>query len=270
MITGRPPFEADDVFGFVTKHLKERVLPMSEAHPEVDIPVDVDDIVLRMLEKDPTDRPSDAQALAVEMDPWVVEDPRLAEKGRALRTGATAVVVAAMVGGGLAAVQAKSLLLAPSAAVLGLAAGTVLAAIRVPRPSVYGYVRRLACVAGAVAVFEGAAMIVAGAPFFLAAAQGLVAVLAYVAFMLVWPFRNRWFRPLAAGLAAPFIAMLLMPVWVDPEVGDDYYVWFLGASALLDELEKVARVETLIGVMAIAFPFGLASMMLPRPGAARL
>jgi serine/threonine protein kinase len=38
MLTGKPPFEADDVFGFVAMHLKEQVPALGERFPEIDIP----------------------------------------------------------------------------------------------------------------------------------------------------------------------------------------------------------------------------------------
>src|SRR4029453_8560385 len=74
LLTGKPPFEADDVFGFVAMHLKERGRPITERFPQLEVPPELDAIVLRMLEKEPKDRPGDATALADEIARFAVED----------------------------------------------------------------------------------------------------------------------------------------------------------------------------------------------------
>jgi serine/threonine-protein kinase len=61
MLSGAPPFQSEDVFGYVSKHLKEPVIPLAERCPEYAIPKELDDLVLWMLEKNPLQRPKDAQ-----------------------------------------------------------------------------------------------------------------------------------------------------------------------------------------------------------------
>lgn len=272
LITGLPPFDADDVFGFITKHLKERIRHMTEAFPDLDVPDEVDDVVLRMLAKDPTDRPADAAALADGLEPYAVEDPRAAEKGRALRRGMIAVAI-----GGCGAALASALLtpalgFAPPAAAAGLAVGACLAAARVPRPSVYGYVRRLGFVAVPVLLLCLVSAFLPGGHGFIAASFGLVALYCYVAFLMVWSSRMVWLRPVVAGLAAPLSALLLLAVHVEPPGAQPYFVSFLTGSGreAFEAVEKVARTDTLLAVVLLGLPFGLASTFLPRPGAARL
>jgi len=63
LLTGRPPFVADNAMEMVAKHLMETPLPPSELAPEV--PPDLDDLVLRMLAKLPAGRPSLAEVCEV-------------------------------------------------------------------------------------------------------------------------------------------------------------------------------------------------------------
>jgi len=55
LLSGRPPFLADNAMEMVAKHLMETPLPPSEFAPG--IPPDLDDLVLRMLAKSPDGRP---------------------------------------------------------------------------------------------------------------------------------------------------------------------------------------------------------------------
>lgn len=281
MLTGKPPFEAEDVFGFVAMHLKEKVAPIGERFPEIDVPEDLDELVLKMLAKDPRDRPSDAAVLADELARFAVEDPRAAEKGKALKRG-----IAALVAGGVASAaagiflsgargeQAASMAPAVAAASVGLAAGAAVAARVFPRPSVYGFVKRLATVAGAVLAAALVAVPFLALPGFhavcVAFAFGLTALLAYAGYLLVWNARALWLRPVAAALLAPLVAVLLVPVAVAPAKRDPYFVTFLAASrAEVAAVEGDARTQSAIAAFAAAAGFGLASVLLPRPGAAR-
>jgi len=281
MLTGKPPFEADDVFGFVAMHLKEQVPALGERFPEIDIPEELDELVLSMLEKDPRDRPGDAAALADQLARFAVEDPRAAEKGRVLTRGAAAVAAGGFVGAAagwfLASARAgETASSAPivAAAALTLGLGAAAAAKMFPRPSVYGFVKRVAVVALALCVGACASIPLSGAPFFLGmfAASGfaLTALLAYAGYLLVWNSRSLWMRPLVAGIAAPLVAATLLPVLVAPAGHDPYFVRLLGASAAaVADTEGSARTRAFLGAFAIALAFGLASMMLPRPSAAR-
>ncbi|MBA3499580.1 MAG: protein kinase [Deltaproteobacteria bacterium] len=62
LLTGRPPFEADNAMEMVAKHLMEAPpRPSSVA----DVPAELDDLVLRMLSKDPNGRPTLAEVATV-------------------------------------------------------------------------------------------------------------------------------------------------------------------------------------------------------------
>ncbi|HEX3128862.1 MAG TPA: protein kinase, partial [Thermoanaerobaculia bacterium] len=60
MITGRPPFESESQAGFIFKRLSEDPLPMTGRNPQVQIPPDLDRVVLRALERDREKRMPDA------------------------------------------------------------------------------------------------------------------------------------------------------------------------------------------------------------------
>ncbi|HTU99973.1 MAG TPA: serine/threonine-protein kinase [Luteitalea sp.] len=62
LLTGRPPFEHDDPFVVITKHLMREAQSMREVAP--DIPVALDAVVLQGLSKDPARRPASMDALA--------------------------------------------------------------------------------------------------------------------------------------------------------------------------------------------------------------
>jgi hypothetical protein len=276
LLTGKPPFQADDVFGFVAMHLKERVPPIAERYPELDVPEGLDELLLRMLEKDPKDRPGDAIALADEIARFAVEDPRAAQKVKALSRGVGVVAGAGVVGAilgwvltGKGSEQTVGLSPAVAASALGLGVGAGAAARLFPRPSVYGFVKRLGVVAAAVFALGIIALIVPGHPgAWVAASLALTALLCYAGYLLVWGSRSLWMRPVAAGVAAPLLALALAPVFVAPANGPAYYTAFLGSSRGV-VVEKEARNRTLVGTLIVALCFGLASMTLPRPGAAR-
>ena len=278
MLTGKPPFEAEDVFGFVAMHLKERVLPLTERFPDIDVSEDLDDLVLKMLAKDPRDRPTDAAALADEVAKFAVEDPRAAEKGKALKRGIAAVALAGLAGGAACWFVAPSVRPCASAASAGLGFGAALAARLFVRPSVYGFVRRLLVTAAATLVFAAASIPLCEskgiAPLFLAAAFALAALLSYAGYLMVWSSRSLWLRLLAAGVAAPLVAIALVPVLVRPaDARAPYFVGFVGgsnsSSVEAQSREDAARSESRLAVASIAVAFGLASLLLPRPGAAR-
>jgi hypothetical protein len=281
MLTGKPPFEAEDVFGFVSMHLKEKVAPIGERFPECEVPEELDDLVLKMLEKDPRDRPSDAAVLADDLARYAVEDPRAHEKGKALSRGITAVAVGGVAGAaagvfltGARGEQAVSLAPAVAAASIGLAVGAAAAARIFPRPSVYGFVKRLSVVAGALLVAALVSVPLLAAPGFHAVCVGfafaLTGLLSYAAYLLVWNSRSLWLRPLLAGLVAPAVAILLVPVLVAPAKRDPYFVSFVDTPRPeVAAVEGDARTQSALGAIAAAIGFGLASVMLPRPGAAR-
>lgn len=58
MLTGRLPFQANDVATWFLKHMKEAPPSMRQLDPS--LPKELDELVLELLAKDPTDRPVDA------------------------------------------------------------------------------------------------------------------------------------------------------------------------------------------------------------------
>ena len=65
MLTGEPPFAADGPISAAMKHANEAPLPPKRKNPQV--PDALDDLVVRLLSKDPDDRPPSADALADEL-----------------------------------------------------------------------------------------------------------------------------------------------------------------------------------------------------------
>jgi serine/threonine-protein kinase len=61
LLTGRAPFEGDNVLDVLMAHARDPVVPPSRHRPE--IPGDLEQVVLRSLAKDPTDRYPNAEAL---------------------------------------------------------------------------------------------------------------------------------------------------------------------------------------------------------------
>jgi serine/threonine-protein kinase len=61
MLTGRPPFAYDNPVKVMIAHASEEVVPLR--HHNSELPVELEDVVLRCLEKDPEHRFQDVQAL---------------------------------------------------------------------------------------------------------------------------------------------------------------------------------------------------------------
>jgi class 3 adenylate cyclase len=59
MLTGRPPFVGDDALGIISQHLNTPPVAPTWHNPQV--PKGVEDLVMRLLAKDPQDRPSSAE-----------------------------------------------------------------------------------------------------------------------------------------------------------------------------------------------------------------
>lgn len=62
LLTGRRPFQADTPHALAKLHVEKRPTPPSKLVPK--IPPALDDLVMRLLEKDPADRPASASAVA--------------------------------------------------------------------------------------------------------------------------------------------------------------------------------------------------------------
>ncbi|MCS6798726.1 MAG: protein kinase [Myxococcota bacterium] len=72
MLTGRPPFEASDVTGFLLAHLQQPPPRPSSLVP--DCPRRLDELVLRLLAKKPEERPVDAHAVVRELEAILPHD----------------------------------------------------------------------------------------------------------------------------------------------------------------------------------------------------
>ncbi len=64
MLTGQPPFADANPARVMAMHLTEVPRPPSQITPEANIPPGLDELVMRLLEKDPEDRPASAEELA--------------------------------------------------------------------------------------------------------------------------------------------------------------------------------------------------------------
>jgi serine/threonine protein kinase len=67
MLTGRPPFTDDDAIVVMARHIKTMPRAMTEVAPDARIPPDVENLVMRVLSKEPEGRPDSADALTAEL-----------------------------------------------------------------------------------------------------------------------------------------------------------------------------------------------------------
>lgn len=68
MLCGKPPFEGSDAARVFLQHRTSPVPPLRERNPHVDVPPELEGIVRRMLEKDPSDRFESAAAVVAALD----------------------------------------------------------------------------------------------------------------------------------------------------------------------------------------------------------
>jgi eukaryotic-like serine/threonine-protein kinase len=74
LVTGRPPFSGEDITDILSQHVRTEPAPPSASRPEVAGPVE--DLLLRMLAKDPARRPSAAEIVAgVDLEAPAVDEP---------------------------------------------------------------------------------------------------------------------------------------------------------------------------------------------------
>ena len=66
MLTGRRPFEGNGI-EIAMRQVHEAPLPVDRVRPELNIPPSVASLVMRMIQKDPNDRPPDARTLMEEI-----------------------------------------------------------------------------------------------------------------------------------------------------------------------------------------------------------
>jgi eukaryotic-like serine/threonine-protein kinase len=74
MLTGKPPFEGNDLQVFA-QHRNKPVPPMAERSPGVSVPAELEAITRRLLEKDPDCRYADANALIEALDEVIGRKP---------------------------------------------------------------------------------------------------------------------------------------------------------------------------------------------------
>jgi eukaryotic-like serine/threonine-protein kinase len=67
LMTGLLPFESDSAVGFATKHLTEEPPPPTRRRPDARISPGMERLILRVLSKDPDDRPANAGAFKAEL-----------------------------------------------------------------------------------------------------------------------------------------------------------------------------------------------------------
>ncbi len=68
MISGMPPFESENQHGFIFKRLSEDPLPLRGRNPRVDVPVELDRVVRRALERDREQRFAGASAFIAALE----------------------------------------------------------------------------------------------------------------------------------------------------------------------------------------------------------
>ena len=68
MIAGLPPFESENQHGFIFKRLSEDPLPLRGRNPRVEVPVELDRVVRRALERDREQRFPDARSFIVALE----------------------------------------------------------------------------------------------------------------------------------------------------------------------------------------------------------
>jgi serine/threonine-protein kinase len=81
MLVGRPPFEGSTPFDVIAKHIKVDPLRPSDVS-ELDVPAQLDDIVLRCLAKSPDDRFPNMDALRRALDGVPFDEPWTSERAR--------------------------------------------------------------------------------------------------------------------------------------------------------------------------------------------
>jgi serine/threonine-protein kinase len=67
MLTGRPPFTDDDAIVVMARHIKTPPKRPTEAAPQAAIPQELENVLMRLLAKEPHQRPPSAEALSQEL-----------------------------------------------------------------------------------------------------------------------------------------------------------------------------------------------------------
>ncbi|TNF30243.1 MAG: serine/threonine protein kinase [Deltaproteobacteria bacterium] len=75
LVSGRVPFNAENPLGILIKHIQELPPPFQEMRPDIVVPGEVEDFVMKLLEKDPAQRPQTAEAVIREIEKLMNELP---------------------------------------------------------------------------------------------------------------------------------------------------------------------------------------------------
>jgi tRNA A-37 threonylcarbamoyl transferase component Bud32 len=67
MLTGHPPFTDDDAIVVMARHIKSNPVPLREAAPDAGIPLEVEELVMRALSKEPDMRPANADTMLADL-----------------------------------------------------------------------------------------------------------------------------------------------------------------------------------------------------------
>jgi serine/threonine-protein kinase len=86
MLTGRPPFTDDDAIIVMARHIKTAPKPLREIAPDAGISPELEAVILRLLSKEPAQRPANAEAVSQELT-------RALEMSRAVTSGVRTSVV---------------------------------------------------------------------------------------------------------------------------------------------------------------------------------
>jgi eukaryotic-like serine/threonine-protein kinase len=67
MMTGQPPFTDDDAIVVMARHIKTAPPPMGDVAPDAEISREIEGAVMRVLSKEPADRPQSAEAMLADV-----------------------------------------------------------------------------------------------------------------------------------------------------------------------------------------------------------
>lgn len=68
MVVGRPPFEDEDAVVVMARHIKTQPPKLADVAPDLRIPIALEDVMYRVLSKNPDDRPTSADEFLQELD----------------------------------------------------------------------------------------------------------------------------------------------------------------------------------------------------------
>jgi serine/threonine protein kinase len=122
MLSGRPPFTDDDAIVVMARHIKTMPKTLTEVAPDARIPPEVEALVMRILSKDPDNRPDSADSL-------------IGELTRAKESAVVTSGVRASLAGGLEALADKHRSVPPPALGAAAPSNETLSGAGLPSPS---------------------------------------------------------------------------------------------------------------------------------------